>query len=295
MLNPFGVKGSWFRGAIHVHSKNSDGKLPADALVNFYKSHGFDFIAITDHWVITDAIRLSRDDFLVMRGVEFHLGKVQAGTTIHLVALNIPEDFKMPRHEATPQEAIDHVRMQGGEIMVAHPYWSGLTIDDLLGLSGYLGIEVFNTGCLRERGRGFSMVHWDDLLTLGHDTLGFAVDDSHFHIEDYLGGWVMVKAPSLTQRDIMEALRSGCFYSSCGPRFLDLRLDGGAIEVTCSPVQTIAFISNPEKGKRLHIEGKASISSGWFKPEGKEKYVRVECEDKYGNRAWLNPIRFKQT
>ena len=49
--------------------------------------------------------------------------------------------------------------------------------EDLLGLNGYLGIEVYNATCDVTVAKGYSSVYWDILLHNGRFTYGFAVDD----------------------------------------------------------------------------------------------------------------------
>ncbi|MYD95309.1 MAG: hypothetical protein F4Y02_16835, partial [Chloroflexi bacterium] len=52
--NPFLTQGRWYRGNLHAHSTNSDGaKSPADA-VAWYRDAGYDFMALSDHHVVSD-------------------------------------------------------------------------------------------------------------------------------------------------------------------------------------------------------------------------------------------------
>ena len=110
-----------------------------------------------------------------------------------------------------------------------------------------------------EINRGLSLVHWDELLTSGREVFGFAVDDAHFHINDALGGWIMVKSPNLTKEGIMNGIRKGYFYSSCGPRFSDFKFSGGIVSVGCSEVDSISFNCGPARGKRIEAQGGRSF------------------------------------
>ncbi|MBK5256037.1 MAG: hypothetical protein JJE39_08385, partial [Vicinamibacteria bacterium] len=40
---------AWYSGALHTHTHNSDGALPAQALAEKARASGLDFLAITDH------------------------------------------------------------------------------------------------------------------------------------------------------------------------------------------------------------------------------------------------------
>ena len=53
--NPFAATGTWLRCALHAHTTRSDGELSPAELVALYERAGFDVLAITDHWVRTDA------------------------------------------------------------------------------------------------------------------------------------------------------------------------------------------------------------------------------------------------
>ena len=47
---PFQRKGRFWRGNLHTHSTRSDGRLPPEAVADFYKGAGYDFLALTDHF-----------------------------------------------------------------------------------------------------------------------------------------------------------------------------------------------------------------------------------------------------
>jgi len=291
-INPFDTPGKWYKGNLHTHTTNSDGELSPQEVANWYRNQGYDFLMLSDHNKLTDVRGLSDPDFLVMSGIEFDVDRTELGETYHLLGLNLNEEIKLPQR-ITAQETIDLIHSKGGEVIVAHPYWSGLTINELLPLQGYIGLEVFNTTCLRGIGKGLSNVHWDDLLARGRLLWGFAVDDAHFHRPDAGQGWIMVKAPKLTRDDIMKAIKGGLFYSSCGPEIIDLCFANDTVSVKCSPVVMINFICNLSKGKSFQAEEGRFLTRAEFKLKGEEKYLRVECIDKTGKMAWTNPLFLK--
>ena len=49
--NLFEKKGTFFRGNLHTHSDHSDGVLAAEEVCRRYKANGYDFIALTDHFI----------------------------------------------------------------------------------------------------------------------------------------------------------------------------------------------------------------------------------------------------
>ncbi|MCW3991652.1 MAG: CehA/McbA family metallohydrolase [Candidatus Bathyarchaeota archaeon] len=294
--NPFEARGHWFRGNLHTHSSNSDGNLTVKQLVSLYRRCGYDFLSITDHGKLTETGGLSTPEFLLIPGEEVIVGTSEAGTLLHIVAINI--EMELPVGEAdsdeSPQRAIDLVREQGGEAVVAHPYWSGLTFNDLIGLEDYLGLEVYNTNCDLTINRGLSNVHWDNLLASGRRLLGFAFDDAHSENRanlpmDSCGGWISVKAESLTIDSLMASIRRGLFYSSIGPEIRDIHVEEGCISASTSPVKTISFVSNSGLGER-HTAESGYLTVAAYTLRGTENYVRVETSDEHGRAAWSNPI-----
>jgi len=293
--NPFKEKGLWFKGNIHTHTTNSDGALNPHQVSLLYKSKGYDFLFITDHGKVTDVDGLSdsfRGEFLVMSGVELDIGESAVGTEYHILGLNLTRLIE----SSDPQSAIDEIIGEGGEAVIAHPYWSSLTINDLLRLDSYLGLEIFNTTCHFSVAKGYSTTHWDDLLARGKSASGFAVDDVHWHFNphrpvDSCYSWIMVKAKSLTGESLMNSLRNGLFYSSNGPEIFALDIDEKSIRVKSSPAKAINFITKNGLGERFTALNEP-IMDAEYRLKGSERYLRIEVEDEEGGTAWTNPIMF---
>ena len=47
----FQAKGTFWRGNIHTHSDRSDGVLTPEEVCRRYQAEGYDFLALTDHFV----------------------------------------------------------------------------------------------------------------------------------------------------------------------------------------------------------------------------------------------------
>ena len=189
------------------------------------------------------------------------------------------------------------MRSKGAEVVVAHPYWSGLTISDIIDLEGYLGVEVFNSTCHFAIAKGHSAVHWDDLLVRGKRVAGFAVDDTHQHSRanrplDVCYAWIMAKLPELTETAVMNAIKSGRFYASNGPTIHDISVKDGKISVSTSEVKVINFIANVSSGRSITARGDEVLTQAEYQLRGSEKYIRIECFDEAGRGAWSNPVVF---
>jgi len=115
----------------------------------------------------------------------------------------------------------------------------------------------------------------------------------------------MVRAADRTQEAVLQALATGSFYATNGPEIHDVRRDGGAIEVRCSPAATVILRSGFERGlsvesgprarlERSHIlerDGSGAIVRARFDPEPDDlTYARIQVSDERGRSAWTNPI-----
>ena len=43
------TEGNWYKGNLHTHSTNSDGRKTPEEIVQIYKDHGYQFLAFTEH------------------------------------------------------------------------------------------------------------------------------------------------------------------------------------------------------------------------------------------------------
>jgi hypothetical protein len=84
-------------------------------------------------------------------------------------------------------------RDAGAFVAVAHPQWSGLSLDDARSIEAAHAVEVYNHGCWAgcDRADGWSIN--DRLVSEGKRLTAVATDDAHFYEPDHFGGWVMVK------------------------------------------------------------------------------------------------------
>jgi hypothetical protein len=308
---PFQAEGDWFRGALHVHTTDSDGAMPPTTTVQHYRRAGFDFLALTDHNRVGDSGVAA--DLLVLPGLEVDLGRSELGQRYHVVGVGFESGFQL-RPGLSPQELIDEIAGAGGLAWLAHPYWSGLTSADLLNLHGYFALEVFNAAC-DDFGRCCSQTHWDELLTRGHDVKGLAVDDLHWPASDICRGWVMVRTRELTREAVVRALREGLFYASTGPQIYHVSLADDRVGVECSAARTINLVCNPTLGSKVTAGREGASKNGRqrrgpqgceapangqlltgaaFRLTGQETYGRVQVTDEYGHVAWTNAL-FRRT
>ena len=288
-INPFTQPGSWFRGALHVHTTNSDGRLTPQESVAFHREQGYHFLAITDHGVITDLSAQSEPGFLNIPGVEVSYDRNEMGESYHIVVVGARRMAPVPA-DARIQEAIDLWAMDTVALYLAHPYWSGMVVGDMMPLERLHGMEVYNTSSYTDMGKGLAAVHWDDVLARGKRWWGIAVDDTHGVNDDAPGGWVWVKAERLQEGSILSALKEGCFYASSGPEIHDFRVENGTAYVRCSPAAAINLVGPASYGLQRRALLSGIVTEAEFRLRGRPSYIRAECVDHRGHAAWTNPL-----
>jgi len=289
LVNPFTTSGNWYKASLHAHTTLSDGDSNLPALATKYRQLGYQVLAVTDHEKSNDVNGFSDSSFLLINGMETHPKCTVDNSVYHFICLNLPGGFIMPS-ELDAQQRIDRVRQAGGEVIVAHPYWCGYNINHFAMLKAFIGLEAYNEVC-NGACKGYSSVLWDDFLLAGRYLPAVAVDDLH-NLEKAGKAWVMIKAAQLTPQAIMDALRSGCFYSTTGPVIEDFRIENNTADLHCSAVKEIHFIGNRSWGKNIRSSSNQLLNSAHcpIPTGGSQQYLRVEIIDSNDKYAWTSPI-----
>lgn len=288
IINPFPLPGLWLKGCLHIHTTGSDGQLDPEETVRRYHGLGYDFASITDHNVVIEPRDLP-EGFLHIPGVEYDTEADNPERYWHVVSVGTEKCLAMPSYPVNAMLRL--VAEVSPFYFVAHPYWSNLGGTDLTGLPAFPAVEIYNHLCQLWLERGHAEFHWDHLLSAGRRMWGLATDDAH-KLEQIGGGRVVVRAAERSVKAIITALSSGHFYSTTGPEFLDLRVEENRVWVRTSPVRSIAFIANTSAGKYCEAAPGQSLTEASYDFRGSEIYLRVQCTDAQGRRAWTNPIVF---
>ena len=261
-------EGTWLKGALHCHSKSSDGLLSPEDVARFYEGRGYKLLSITDHEKMT---KLGSFKGVYVPGVEVSRGSCELGERYHILALGVEDPSIWSIHDA--QSLIDHINGSGGLAFIAHPYWSNLTCKDLIALEGYLGIEIYNTGCDVEVAKGYSLPHWDSVLSLKKKIYGLAVDDVHRYIVppiDADGGWIWINMDDLTVEGALNSLRAGKFYSSMGPKIVNFKYSSNSVFLESSPVNRLNLVAPNGRGISFSLDTINTLIGCWKKPEMKK-------------------------
>ena len=298
VLPAFAEGGRFYKGNIHTHSTRSDGALPPEEVIRRYRSAGYDFLSLTDHFMerfgfpITDTRDLRSDGFTTIIGAEIHAPRTQMSELWHLVAAGLPLDFTPPSPEETGPELARRAHEAGAFVGIAHPAWYQLSLEDAETLIEHThAVEVYNHGCQVMHDRGDGAYLLDGLADRGHRINTYACDDAHFKAPDFGGGWVMVKAEANTPEALLASLKAGTYYSSQGPEIHTVEIADDGLRIECSPAVRILVNGRGYQGSYVVGTGISHATLPLEKLEG-SPWIRVIVVDETGRRAWTNPFWF---
>lgn len=299
----------WVKGNTHTHTNRSDGGEYPHRVARWYQEHGYHFLVISDHNMVTETANLdadkNSDDFILIPGEEisFSLQRLQ----VHVNSLNPKrraEASEGATVAATLQNAVDASRQAGGIPQVNHPFrrWS-LTAADMKGLRGVHLFELLNMA--RESnnfpagGRSGSEGLWDTLLTSGLVLYGIAADDAHdFHGEFLPGlahpgkGWVVARVAELTAEAVCASLEKGDFYASTGVELADVLVTEKEYRVVIKPYRDTVYTTRFIGSDGTVLKEEFGLDAAYtFK--GDELYVRAKVLASTGELAFCQPVFIK--
>ena len=284
----YDMSGHWLKGNTHIHTTASDGGTEPGEVARMYRSAGYDFLFDTDHWA-PSAWEDTADpsDLLWLNGIELD-GKDETGSYYHVVCLGRLSGIT---REMGFMPALEAARRQGAIIILAHPHWTGNSLEDAL-RHDFDGVEIYNHVCRWLNGKSSGAVHWDAMLRRKPGTLGFASDDAHLRPEHpgWNGGWIIVNAPDRTASAITGAIRRGNYYSSRGPEFRTIEFDGTSVHVRTSSVQFVRLVGPGYLGVQLGSFDDKRITEATIAVPEDWGYAYLEVEDERGRRAWTNGL-----
>ena len=300
----------WYKGNTHTHTLNSDGDSTPDDVVRWYREHGYQFLVLTDHNFLTsvdglNALHGAGERFLVVKGEE--VTDRFADFSLHINGLDVGREVPPQGGKSVVdvlQRNVDAIRKEGGVPHINHPNfrWS-ITADELRQVQNNKLFEIYN-GHPEVNNAGGGGVPgleevWDAILTKGVLLYGIAVDDAHVFkqpgnpaVAGPGRGWVMVRAPRLESRALLDAMERGDFYASTGVtlRSYDVSRQRIAVEVqvTGTSRYRIQFIG---AGGRVLSEVAGPVAA--YDIKGDEGYVRARVLESNGRVAWMQPVILK--
>ena len=298
----------WYKGNTHTHTINSDGDTPPDEVARWYRTHGYQFVVLSDHNFMTsvdgiNAVMGADERFLVIPGEEV-TDRFET-KSIHINGLMV-DKLVTPQGGAsvlqTVQRNVDAIRAANGVPHINHPNfgWS-ISADELAQVRHNRLFEIFNGHPMVNNvgGGGVAGLEqvWDTLLTRGIQLYGIAVDDAHHFQRPWDAdasrpgqGWIHVRAERLNGRAILDAMERGDFYASTGVELTDYQVSPASIRITIRErafeKYRVQFIG---RGGRLLKE--VTSSPATYDILGDEGYVRAKVYDSNGRVAWTQPVR----
>ncbi|MEZ5318192.1 MAG: CehA/McbA family metallohydrolase [Vicinamibacterales bacterium] len=306
-MTPQAPAARWWKGNTHTHTLNSDGDSTPDEVVRWYRSHGYNFLVLTDHNFLTsvdglNALHGADGKFLVVRGEE--VTDAFEGKPLHVNGLDVAERVE-PRHGRSVTEVLQNnvnaIREANGVPHINHPNFGwAVTPDELRQVRNNRLFEIFNghptVNNLGGGGVPGLEAAWDQILSSGTLLYGIAVDDAHTFkdpgnpaVAGPGRGWVMVRAERLEARALLDALERGDFYASTGVTLDDYQVTPSAIRVkvraTSSSKYRIQFVGRGGQVLREATEPEATYAFS-----GTEGYVRARVIESNGLMAWTQPV-----
>ena len=297
----------WYKGNTHTHTLNSDGDSTPDAVVRWYREHGYHFLVLTDHNHLTsvdalNALHGADEKFLVVKGEE--VTDRFGDKPLHINGLDVAHKVEPQGGTSVVdvlQRNVDSIRHAQGIPHINHPNFRwAITADELKQVKNNRLFEIYN-GHPQVNNLGGGTVPgleevWDAILSSGIRLYGIAVDDAH-NFKDpgnaaVAGpgrGWVAVRAPKLEARALLDAMERGDFYASTGVELTDYQADRASMTVT---VRKTAFskyrIQFIGEGGKVLLESLDSPATYTF--TGRERYIRAKVIESNGAVAWCQPV-----
>jgi predicted metal-dependent phosphoesterase TrpH len=218
----------WFKGNIHTHTNESDGDSDPKTVVNFFVELNYDFLVLSDHNHLTvldygnkhpDILMIPGEEVTIREPFNIHMGAIGINSYVEPIYGNDSID--------TIRANTNAIHSAGGIAVLNHPNFKWALNEKIIHKVNELKFfEVFNgdsaTNNLGNENSKSTEEIWDYLLSNGKLIFGVATDDSH-HYKKFSSllsnpgrGWIMVKAESRVQADILDNFAKGNFYSSTG-------------------------------------------------------------------------------
>jgi len=276
---PYLIEGfQWLRGNVHTHTTRSDGALTPEETAARYAERGYDFLALSDHDVLTWPVEPPPGLILIPA--------IEVGGGPHILAVNVEQPIS---RDQSRQDVLNSIQAAGGLAVLNHPNWEThfdhFPQSVMQQLEDYAGIEIYNGVVEFLEGSALATDRWDRLLSAGKRVWGFAHDDAHH--EFAMGrGWLMVQVQDRTRSALIDAMREGRFYASTGVTIERIWTEDESVYVHAPDADRIRFY-----GQWGRMVQEVDSQTAGYRTGGREgTYVRIECLGRGGRCAWTQPI-----
>lgn len=278
--NPYtDLPDSMYKGNFHGHTTNSDGVMTPTEYMTAYLNAGFDFASISDHDVLTADPEVS--GILFIPAVEESVNRALTPTG-HIQFINATKNIT----DTTAQAIIDTINANNGIAVLNHLDYgtTGWTLDEMLAVTGYRHIEVYN-GYVNQT----STAKWDSVLKRGTQLYAIATDDVHTTNIGF--GYVIVYADSLTKDLILSAVDTGKYYSTNGNTdTISVTTSNIGITITTTSLSRIYwYVGNASLTQNAKTDN--TVTTSTFYPQLNDVFVRAAIRRNSDTKwIWLNPF-----
>lgn len=172
-----------------------------------------------------------------------------------------------------------------------HPWWSMEDESDIMAYEGFFSMEMCNYSSHLLGFLEYNGALYNKMLKKGKRIFCHSADDNH-NTEpedspkyDSFGGFAMIMADNLDYDSVIKAMESGEMYSSMGPVFKEISIEGNKLHIECSEVEKIIVFEGSKNPKREIANFGETIKSADFVIDDRAEFVRVSVVDKYGRYA----------
>ncbi|MBM3933371.1 MAG: hypothetical protein FJ319_03565 [SAR202 cluster bacterium] len=298
----------WFKGNLHTHTKESDGDADPETIVRWFRNHDYDFLVLSDHnhrTILDHGASGSQAGPLLIPGEEVS-ALVQQGDAahpVHIGAIGIEryvEPINCDTLVETIQANVNAILGAGGIASINHPNFRwAFDQTHLKQVVGAHLLEIFNghpgVNLFGAPGKLSNEEIWDAVLSAGRVIWGVAVDDSH-HYHDYHPlkanpgrGWVMVNAPDLSSKAIVDAMSEGSFYFSTGIDLKGLATEKDRVSIEIDQSRDFIYTTRFTSKHGVVLKESTGLSAS-YAIRGDEGYVRATVYSSSGQKAWTQPV-----
>ena len=311
----------YFKGNMHCHSTLSDGQMTPEELKEWFKGHGYHFLAITDHERAYKHPELDDEDFITITSSELAIKEFPEQSTLvnhdmkvcHLNVYAKEQDNdatifynSVLDHYSSDEDRVrlsrelgEHDRVYGADginaiireanergffVAYNHPRWSLENYGDYGDYEGLWGVEVYNHACARGGLYEYDINVVDDFLRDDKHVWVTCGDDNH-SLATCGGAFVMVNVPTLSYKSIIDGLLEGKFYSSFGPTIEELTVTGNRVRIACSDAKQICYSAHGRRVKSIHAPEDGYVNEAEFEILPTDGYFRLDVVDERGGRA----------
>lgn len=196
--------------------------------------------------------------------------------------------------EYTTEYINDYIKVakeHGYIVAYNHPYWSMENEERVISYEGLFSMEMCNYSSYVTNHIEHNGALYDKLLMSGKKISCHGADDNHnkFPIDspysDSFGAFTMIYPEEFTYTGVINAMEQGQMYSSMGPIFNEISINGNKIHIECSGVKHIFMYMGSKTPYNVHASKGEVLTSADFEIHDKAKFIRISIKDQEGNWA----------